>query len=99
MSAKFKVGDLLADKVLGDTVLVLERPGDSGYYKIYYCTGPVAGEMVLEVATSMHQKFKIVSGKENAKRREWQEEERDESRSAPKPHERDDPEDLTTIDQ
>ena len=33
---------------------------NDGYYKVYYCTGAVAGEMVLETVYAM-QNFKVVS--------------------------------------
>jgi hypothetical protein len=39
---------------------VIETPETAGYYKVYYCTGPVAGDMVLETVHAM-QNFKVVS--------------------------------------
>ena len=61
----FKKGDLIIDKdVFGDTLsdlaLVLETPEDRGYYKVYYCTGPVAGDIVLESPHAM-ENFKKVT--------------------------------------
>ena len=60
----FVVGDLVMDKdVFNDGIdlaLVLETPEIAGYYKVYYCTGPVAGEMVLETVGAM-QNFRLVS--------------------------------------
>jgi hypothetical protein len=61
----FKKGDLLIDQDvfgddLADLALVLETPEDKGYYKVYYCTGPVAGDIVLESPHAM-ENFKTVS--------------------------------------
>lgn len=62
----FVVGDLIADQCYTDydgcidLALVIETPETAGYYKVYYCTGPVAGDMVLETVHAM-QNFKVVS--------------------------------------
>lgn len=60
----FKIGDLVMDKDVFedgiDLALVVETPDIAGYYKVYYCTGAVAGEMVLETVHAM-QNFKVVS--------------------------------------
>ena len=66
----FKKGDLIIDRdVFGDNLsdlaLVLETPEDRGrdpklgHYKIYYCTGPVAGDIVLESPYAMSQFKKV----------------------------------------
>lgn len=54
----FKVGDLIADKdISGDTLdiaLVLETPEKTkAHYTIYYCTGPISGDIVLETRHAM----------------------------------------------
>ena len=62
----FKVGDLIADKDIFDDVidiaLVLETPEESrgGHYTVYYCTGPTAGDIVLETPHAM-QHFRLLS--------------------------------------
>jgi hypothetical protein len=61
----FKVGDLIADKdVFGDTIdiaLVLETPEKTkGHYTIYYCTGPISGDIVLETRHAMSP-FRLLS--------------------------------------
>ncbi len=60
----FKTGDLVVDKdIFGgaiDVALVLETPDVAGYYKIYYCTGPTAGDIVLETVHAMSN-FRVVS--------------------------------------
>lgn len=66
-----KAGDLVMDKDIfndfTDIALVLETPESrpGGYYRVYYCTGPVAGDIVLESIHAMAN-FKIISrgGKE-----------------------------------
>ena len=68
----FQVGDLVMDKdVFGDWIdmaLILETPETGRYYKLYYCTGPVAGDVTLETVHAMAN-FVVVSrargGKEN----------------------------------
>ena len=61
---EFKVGDLVMDKDIFedgiDLALVVETPDVAGYYKVYYCTGVVAGETTLETVHAM-QNFKVVS--------------------------------------
>ena len=68
-----RVGDLVMDKdVFGDCIdiaLVLETPESrrGGYYRVYYCTGPTAGDIVLETVHAMAN-FKVISegGKRDA---------------------------------
>ena len=61
----FNAGDLIADKdIFGDTIdiaLVLETPEKTkSHYTVYYCTGPTAGDIVLETPHAM-QPMRLLS--------------------------------------
>jgi len=59
-----KVGDLIRDEYFDDIALVLETPEScerSPHFRLYYCTGPVAGQISLESPVSL-ENFIIVSG-------------------------------------
>ena len=61
----FKAGDLVADMDIFDDVmdiaLVLEAPENTrSHYTVYYCTGPTAGDTVLETPHAM-QHFRLLS--------------------------------------
>ena len=59
-----KVGDLIWDEYFHDLALILQTPETcerSPHFKLYYCTGPVAGQTSLESPVSL-ENFIIVSG-------------------------------------
>ena len=66
----FQVGDIIVDKdIFNDTMdlaIVLETPEVRGYYKLYYCTGPTAGDIVLETVHALAN-FKIATVKKRRK--------------------------------
>lgn len=68
---EMKAGDLIIDTdVFGDEIsdiaLVLEEPSQStGHlYLVYYCTGPVAGDIVYETVHALSS-FKVISKSNN----------------------------------
>ena len=65
LMVNFKVGDLIADMDIFDDMvdiaLVLETPEKTrSHYTVYYCTGPTAGDIVLETPHAM-QHMRLLS--------------------------------------
>jgi len=63
-----KIGDLIWDEIFHDLALVLETPKEcknSPHFKLYYCTGPVAGQISLEPPASMECFIIVSKGKDD----------------------------------